>query len=304
MKKVISIICVCLICALSFYGCGGKGGSTVQESTAPVFADTTVYSAETTANTADTTAYSSETTAYSSETTVAPSTEAATADASDSTATAVSSESGKDFNMTIGKIQSLSGNTVTVLLADTSSMFNPENMPSGSSDGSRPEFPGGEMPEGFDPKSFFGGGSSDSGSSGVSGILGKLFGSDKGSMPEGFDPSNMPEGFDFSNMPEGFEEFMGGNMPEGFDPNNMPEDFDPESFSGEMPEGFENFADFSGMAGNFDVSSLSFGTETKIYIIPESLKIGDGDYTSLKVGDIIMIMLDTAGNVSTVTVVG
>ena len=112
-------------------------------------------------------------------------------------------------------------------------------------------------------------------------------------------PEGMPEGFNPGNF--------GGSMPEGFDPESfdgtLPEDFDPESFSGEMPEGFENFAGFSGMTGNFDVSSLTFGTETKIYIIPESLKIGDGDYTSLKAGDVIMIMLDDNDSVTSVSVI-
>lgn len=261
MKKVISIICICIICAVSLYGCGEKVG-TVQESTAPAFADTTAYTAEST---------------------TAP------------------SENRKDFNVTIGKIESVNGNTVTVLLADTESMFGGK-FPGGSSDGSRPQFPEGEMPEDFE--SFFGGsGNKDSSSkSGLSGIIGKLFGSDSdnGNRPE-FPGGNMPEGFDPNNMPEGFDP---NNMPEGFDPNNKPEDFDPESFSGEMPEGFENFAGFGGMSGNFDVSSLTFGTDTKTYVIPENLKIGDGNYTSLKTGDIIMIMFGTDGSISAVNVVG
>lgn len=283
MKKVISIICVCLICVLSFYGCGGNNSKPAQESTAPAFADTTSYSAETT------TAFSAEqvTEATTTAATVSETTTAATV--SDTTA-ATASENGNNFNMTIGKIQSVEGNTVTVLLADTENMFS-GNMPNGGSDGSRPEFPGGKMPEDFE--SFFGSKNESSGS-GLSGIIGKLFGSDSesgnrpqfpgGEMPEGFDFSNMPEGFDPNNMPEGFS----GEIPEGFDPSNMPEDF----------------KDFSGMTGNFDVSSLTFGTETATYTIPQDLKIGDSDYTSLKADNIIMIMLDAAGAVTAVTVVG
>ena len=44
----------------------------------------------------------------------------------------------------------------------------------------------------------------------------------KGNRPQGgFDRENMPEGFDPENMPEGG--FDRENMPEGFDPENMPE---------------------------------------------------------------------------------
>lgn len=270
MKKAISTICVGLICLLSFYGCSDNNGGTVNESTAPVFADTTAYSS-------DTTAYTSEATTLSAEQATE---ETTTNAASDASATTASGEDGKDFDMTIGKIQSVSGNTVTVLLADTEGMFG-ENMPSGRFD---PD----NMPEDFDPKSFSGempedfenfagffGSQGESSEGDLSSIIGNLFGSasDK------------------------------GNIPEGFDPGNIPEDFAPEIFSGEMPEGFENFAGFSGTMSNFDISSLTYGTETKTYTIPEALKIGDGDYTSLKADDVIMISFDDEGGISEITVI-
>lgn len=78
------------------------------------------------------------------------------------------------------------------------------------------------------------------------------------------------------------------------------------SFGGEMPdkenmpEGFENFASFGGM--NFDSSSLTYTGETKTYTVPEGMKIGDGDYTSLKVGDVIMISFDQEGGIAEITV--
>ncbi len=122
----------------------------------------------------------------------------------------------------------------------------------------------------------------------------------KGEMPSGFDPENfkgeMPSGFD----PENFD----GEMPSGFDPENfkgeMPSGFDPENFDGEMPGSF-GFG-MGGMMG-FDASSLTYTGETETYTVPEGMKIGDGDYTSLKVNDIVMISFDQEGGISELRVV-
>lgn len=149
-----------------------------------------------------------------------------------------------------GKINSISGNDVVLLLAEEKSEKSNDNNEdktdasekrSGKSKGERPEGgsrpENGEMPSGFDPKNF------------------------SGNMPEGFtrpEGGEMPSDFDpqnFSgNMPEDFTRPESGEMPSDFDPQNfngsmpegftrpengeMPSDFDPKNFSGNMPESF------------------------------------------------------------------
>lgn len=143
-----------------------------------------------------------------------------------------------------------------------------------------------------DTDSMFGGGERPSGE----------FGGFDGTMPENFNPEDfggeMPEGFN----PEDFE----GQMPEGFDPESIkgerPEGTDgsrPDFQNGEMPEGFT--PQMGGMM-NFDASSLTYSGETQTYTVPEAMKIGDGDYTSLKVGDVIIIRFDNEGGISEILV--
>ena len=53
---------------------------------------------------------------------------------------------------------------------------------------------------------------------------------------------------------------------------------------------------------NFDPSSLTYSGEKEEYTVPEGMKIGDGDYTSLKVGDVIIIRFDNEGGISEIMV--
>ena len=121
-------------------------------------------------------------------------------------------------------------------------------------------------------------------------------------------------------MPEDFNhEDFEGKKPEDFDgerpsfsEGEMPEDFNPENFdgkrpekgerpeNGEMPEGFS--PQMGGMM-NFDSSALTYSGETEDYTIPETMKIGDGDYNSLKVGDVIMITFDQEGGISEIRII-
>lgn len=131
------------------------------------------------------------------------------------------------------------------------------------------ERPSGEMPEKFNPEDF------------------------EGQMPEGFNPENF-EG----QMPEGFdpESFKGGERPD-FPEGEMPEGFSrPEN--GERPEG--GMPQSGGMI--FNASSLTYSGEKETYTVPEGMKIGDGDYTSLKVDDVIMIRFDNEGGISEIMV--
>ena len=178
----------------------------------------------------------------------------------------------KNTGTVIGKIEAIEGNRITLALVETDGMFG-EN-------GSRVDFSGfnGEMPENFNSEDF------------------------SGELPDNFSPEN----FD-------------GTLPEGFNPENfsgeMPEGFDPESFNGERPEGTdgsrpdfqngempENFMPQAGGMMNFDSSSLTYSGETATYTVPEGMKIGDGDYTSLKVDDVIMISFDNEGGISEIMV--
>ena len=173
--------------------------------------------------------------------------------------------SSLNMNMAIGKIEAIDGNKITLAVADMESMFSGERPTGDFSDFN------GEMPENFNPEDF------------------------QGQMPEGFDP----ESFNGGERPS----FPEGEMPEGFDP----EDFGGEApekgerpENGEMPEGFN--PQMGGGRMNFDTSSLTFSGKKEDYTIPEGMKIGDGDYTSLKVGDVIMISFDREGGISEIRV--
>ncbi len=131
---------------------------------------------------------------------------------------------------------------------------------------------------------------------------------DTGSM---FGGGERPSG----ERPENFnpEDFV-GQMPEGFNPEDfegqMPENFNPEDFEGQMPEGFSRPENGERPEGGmphsggmrFDASSLTYSGEKETYTVPEGMKIGDGDYTSLKVEDVIMIRFDNEGGISEIMV--
>jgi hypothetical protein len=136
------------------------------------------------------------------------------------------STNAADAEYIYGKIDSVSGNDVVLLLADYNENADENSAEetdeesskskrSEKSDGekskkfSKPE--DGEMPEGFDPSKF--GGEKPEGFSKP----------EDGEMPEGFDPSKFS-----GEKPEGFSKPEDGEMPEGFDPSK---------FGGERPEG-------------------------------------------------------------------
>ena len=245
------------------------------------------------------------------------------------------SESSQDSGDYIyGQISSISGNDVTLLLAeyteqssdDTSAEgaesaadgegkpqdgggrggfgggmpegFDPENMPQGGFD---PE----NMPEGFDPENMPQGGF------------------DPENMPEGFDPENMPQGgFDSENMPEGFDPenmpqggFDSENMPEGFDPENMPqggfdrenmpEGFDPEN----MPQGGFDRENMPNRSSGTKIGDYTLTGETQEVRIPVGVTVTtalgvETDFDVLKTGDMIKCSMktDSEGN-QTVTAV-
>lgn len=181
----------------------------------------------------------------------------------------------KNSGTVMGKIEAIDENVITLALADSDTMFE------GASDFNPENFKG-EMPSGFDPENF------------------------KGEMPSDFDPENfkgeIPSDFDREN----FE----GEMPSDFDPENfkgeMPSGFDPENFDGERPENGDMPGNFGfGMGGmmGFDASELTYTGETETYTVPEGMKIGDGDYTSLKVDDVVMISFDQEGGISELRVI-
>ena len=154
-----------------------------------------------------------------------------------------------------GKIESISGNDVVLLLAEERSdksddegeaeteaaEKNYSGKRSSRSKGERSEGftrpENGEMPSDFDSEKF-------------SGKMPEGFSKpENGEMPSDFDSEKfsgkMPEGFskpENGEMPSDFDsEKFSGKMPEGFSkPENgeMPSDFDSEKFSGKMPEDF------------------------------------------------------------------
>ena len=217
-----------------------------------------------------------------------------------------------DIEYIYGKIDSVSGNDVVLLLADYNEnaefsdaedkadrkSSDDETDDSGSEkkrfsrsesgDGSRsfkmPE--NGEMPEGFDPEKF------------------------SGEMPEGFDPESfggkMPgrsgKSDDDGESSKSFKKPENGEMPEGFDP---------EKFGGEMPEGFsrsgggEKSKSFSRSKGR-EVSGSSKYTltgEEEALRIPVGTTVTTSlgvktDFDALSAGDIIKCSVekDSSGN--------
>ena len=194
-----------------------------------------------------------------------------------------SEKTAADINYLYGQISEISGNDLTLLVAeydesdekteekDKESSDNSEDSKSQNrgNKGNRPQggFDRENMPEGFDPENMPEGGF------------------DRENMPEGFDPENMPEGgFDRENMPEGFDP---ENMPEGgFDRENMPEGFDPEN----MPEG--GFDRENSKAPQSNVKGYTFTGEEQQIRIPVGATVTtalgvETDFDVLKTGDMI-----------------
>jgi len=173
-------------------------------------------------------------------------------------------EDSGDDGCIYGKVDSVSGNDIVLLVAEYSSKASSDesgedsakasdSSGSGKSGRTRPQ--NGEMPEGFDPSQFRSRSkdSSDSKSDDSSGSSksGRTR-PQNGEMPEDFDPSrfggDMPEGFDPSQFrsrskdssDSKSDDSSGSSKSGRTRPQNgeMPEDFDPSRFGGDMPEGF------------------------------------------------------------------
>ena len=182
-----------------------------------------------------------------------------------------------------GQISSISGNDVTLLLAEYTEQSSDDTSAEGAESaadgegkpqdgGGRGGF-GGGMPEGFDPENMPQGGF------------------DPENMPEGFDPENMPQGgFDRENMPEGFDP---ENMPQGgFDRENMPEGFDPEN----MPQGGFDRENMPNRVSGTKIGNYTLTGETKEVRIPVGVTITttlgvETDFDALKTGDMIKCSL-------------
>jgi len=133
-------------------------------------------------------------------------------------------EDSGDDGCIYGKVDSVSGNDIVLLVAEYSSKASsdessedsakaPDSSGGGKSGRTRPQ--NGEMPEGFDPSQF------------------------GGDMPEGFDPSQFrSRSKDSSDSKSG--DSSGSSKSGRTRPQNgeMPEGFDPSRFGGDMPEGF------------------------------------------------------------------
>ena len=170
------------------------------------------------------------------------------------------SSKAADTNYIYGKIDSISGNDVVLLLAE-------ENTDNTGAENDEEDT-----------------GTSEKKSSG------KHSGRNKGEKPEGFTrPENgeMPSGFD----PENFK----GEMPEGFtrsENGEMPSGFDPENFNGEMPEGFsrpEN-GEKPERGGNNSKYTLTGEQEEVRIPVGTDVTTSDGvktDFDALKAGNII-----------------
>ena len=220
------------------------------------------------------------------------------------------SSKAADTNYIYGKIDSISGNDVVLLLAeentDNTGAENDEEdtgtsekkssgKHSGRNKGEKPEGftrpENGEMPSGFDPENF-------------KGEMPEGFTRpENGEMPSGFDPENFkgekPEGFtrpENGEMPSGFvPENFKGEMPEGFTrPENgeMPSGFDPENFKGEKLEGFsrpEN-GEKPERGGNNSKYTLTGEQEEVRIPVGTDVTTSDGvktDFDALKAGNII-----------------
>jgi hypothetical protein len=182
-----------------------------------------------------------------------------------------------DGNYIYGQISSITGNDITLLLAeenetdgsvsDKTDSSSAEN--SRKNKGNRPDgdFNSGNIPEGFDPENISDGKS------------------DRRNIPEGFDPGNMSDGkSDRRNIPEGFDST---NMSDGkFDRENMP-----------------------GRNNNTKIGNYTLTGETQEIRIPVGVIITtalgvETDFDVLKTGDLIKCSLqaDKEGN-QTVTAV-
>lgn len=170
------------------------------------------------------------------------------------------SSKAADTNYIYGKIDSISGNDVVLLLAE-------ENTDNTGAENDEEETGTSEMKSSV-----------------------KHSGRNKGEKPEGFTkPENgeMPSGFD----PENFK----GEMPEGFTrPENgeMPSGFDPENFKGEMPEGFSRPENGEKPERGENNSKYTLTGEQEEVRIPVGTDVttSDGvktDFDALKAGNII-----------------
>ena len=170
------------------------------------------------------------------------------------------SSKAADTNYIYGKIDSISGNDVVLLLAeentDNTGAENDEEETGTSEKKSSVKHSGrnkGEKPEGFTKP-------------------------ENGEMPSGFDPENFK-----GEMPEGFTKPENGEMPSGFDPENFkgekPEDFSrPEN--GEKPERSGNNSKYT-LTGEQEEVRIPVGTD---------VTTSDGvktDFDALKAGNII-----------------
>ena len=240
-----------------------------------------------------------------------------------------------DTEYIYGKIDSVSGNDIVLLLADynedaestdsadkvekkssddeTNDSKSERKRPSRSDDdeGSRsfkmPE--NGEMPEGFDPEQFSGKMPGGFGKSEDGESSGNFKKPENGEMPEGFDPEQFS-----GKMPGGFGKSEDGDSSGGFKkPENgeMPEGFDPEKFNGKMPEGFsrsgdgEKTKDFSRSKNRENSGSSKYtltGEQAELRIpvgttVTTSLGVKT-DFDVLSAGDIIKCSVekDSSGN--------
>ena len=170
------------------------------------------------------------------------------------------SSKAADTNYIYGKIDSISGNDVVLLLAeentDNTGAENDEEETGTSEKKSSVKHSGrnkGEKPEGFTRP-------------------------ENGEMPSGFDPENFK-----GEMPEGFTRPENGEMPSGFDPEN---------FKGEKPEGFsrpEN-GEKPERGGNNSKYTLTGEQEEVRIPVGTDVTTSDGvktDFDALKAGNII-----------------
>ena len=170
------------------------------------------------------------------------------------------SSKAADTNYIYGKIDSISGNDVVLLLAeentDNTGAENDEEETGTSEKKSSVKHSGrnkGEKPEGFTKP-------------------------ENGEMPSGFDPENFK-----GEMPEGFTKPENGEMPSGFDPEN---------FKGEIPEGFSRPENGEKPERGGNNSKYTLTGEQKEVRIPVGTDVttSDGvktDFDALKAGNII-----------------
>ena len=203
-----------------------------------------------------------------------------------------------DTEYIYGKIDSISGNDIVLLLAD----YNEE---AESSDAKDKDDKDSSDDENTDSKSERTRPSRSDGGEGSRSF--KM--PEDGEMPEGFDPEQFS-----GKMPGGFSRSEDGEISGSFKkPENgeMPEGFDPENFSGEIPEGFSKLGDGEKSKG-FSRSKTRENSGSSKYTLTgeqEELRIPVGttvttslgvktDFDVLSAGDIIKCSIekDTEGN--------